>query len=165
MKHSMELHWILLEQGFPFSVVFVIQKHTCKGKDGHNHTKITRATGNVVWFIWDLAAVLARWVRLRLIFDLLIFQVTFVQIYHLTISGDWHKNKRQRVTWSGWDEVRSCQGRGISETIWQMILDEMMSHVLSEKIIFVLNFKAVSDQDHPSPDRSPLTVLGSQDHH
>ena len=46
-----------------------------------------------------------------------------------------------------------------------MILDEIMPHFLSKKIIFVLNFQAASDQDHPSPDRSPLTVLGSQDHH
>ena len=94
-----------------------------------------RQTGNVVWFIWDLAAVLASWVRLGLIFDLLISQVTCVQMFHLTISGDWHKNKRQRVTWSGWDEVRSCQGRGISETIWYVILDEIMSKVLSKNHI------------------------------
>ena len=31
--------------------------------------------------------------RLGLIFDLLIFQVTCVQRFHLTISGDWHKTR------------------------------------------------------------------------
>ena len=70
-----------------------------------------------------------------LIIDLLIFQVTCVQRFHLTISDDWHKNKRQWVTWRGWDEVRSCQGRGISETIWYVILDEIMSKVLSKNHI------------------------------